>query len=117
MFSWVLWALWAVVGLVGLLGLSVLGSGCYGVPSWANSGHFLATQSDPAEFDDRQVCESLEVISNECVDFDDPKEFDDFQIFDDPKGISIGSMDFDNPKVYDDTSIFDGLVFRSVRTF
>ena len=86
------------------------GFSCLWGSGWANSGYFLATQSDPAEFDDRQVCESLEVISNECVDFDYPKELNDPQVSDDPKRIWIENMDFD-PKVYGDTSSIDGLVF------
>ena len=97
------------------------------MPTLAVSGYFLAILSDsklllngniffdhPEEFDDRQVCDVLKVISNESIDHDDPKEFDDPQLFKDPRGISIGSMGLiiQRSTVHcSDNSIFDGLFF------
>ena len=48
---------------------------------------------DPKEFDDPQVSDGLEAISNKSMDLNDPKEFDDPLVSHDPKGISIGIMD------------------------
>ena len=51
------------VGLVGLVGVS--GE----LPSWANSGYFLAIRSDPT------------VFTNGNIVLDDLKEFDDPQVW------------------------------------
>ena len=103
------------------------------MPTLAVSGYFLAILSDsklllngniffdhPEEFDDRQVCDVLKVISNESIDHDDPKEFDDPQLFKDPRGISIGSMGLiiQRSTVHcSDTSILDGLVLTCLISY